>query len=319
TLPSRVGPLGAKVYGGRSGQRSPPTLRQAPSSDLGTLDHRSPVACPPVQAFPGCRQVGGVGGSSGPSSQVAGVLGGMARVGASHLCAGHNELPDMRSERWLAVDTVPPLDWFAINDSAGHLHLPPTEPRFHSQGRQQSLQGRPLSGALWTVRVPGLSEVDWGAFWSRLSKAYRRAPMAANSLHLFMLGYLHQTVQALAHSWAPEQAWLRGPHAPCVLCSDAGQNIPDHLFFRCSVALQIWELVAEHLHISNLLPLAAETLALGRPPVSFEQVLLYVHLVWVSYRRRVRSDGPPPTMSLVQWRGLIGRSLMYQQYEEPWE
>ncbi|KAK9234007.1 hypothetical protein V1525DRAFT_436030 [Lipomyces kononenkoae] len=108
----------------------------------------------------------------------------------------------------------------------------------------------------------------------------------------------------------------RPARALCALLG-RGTDLPDHLFFRCSVAIQIWELVAEHLHISHPLPLAAETLALGRPPVSFEHVLLYVHLVWVSYCGRVRSDGPPPTMSLVQWRGLIGRSLRYQQYEEP--
>ncbi|KAK9364692.1 hypothetical protein V1509DRAFT_650380 [Lipomyces kononenkoae] len=123
----------------------------------------------------------------------------------------------------------------------------------------------------------------------------------------------------MAHSRGSEQQWLRGPQAPCVLCGIPGQNLPDHLFFRCSVSHHIWGVVAEHLHIMRPPPLAAETLVLVRPPVAFAHVMLYVHLVWGSYRRRVHRDGPPPILRTVQWGSLIRRSLRYQQYEEPWE
>ncbi|KAK9314440.1 hypothetical protein V1522DRAFT_122669 [Lipomyces starkeyi] len=237
-----------------------------------------------------CRESrGGVGRPSGTSAALADVLGGMA--------PGYDDLPDLRSDRWLEVDTVPPADWFAMVAAQGGARLPETEARFHGPWKQQSLRGRPLTGALWTERVTGLSEGDWSGIWSHLLRAYRGAlwqPTRRNS--------------SCSDTCTRPRPWRTlvfrrgcGSEARnCVLCGTAGQNFPDHLFKHCSVSHHIWIIVGEHLHSLCPPPLSAATLVLGRPKVVFEHVMLYVHLVWGSYGRRIRCASPPPALGLVQ-------------------
>ncbi|KAK9236385.1 hypothetical protein V1525DRAFT_444477 [Lipomyces kononenkoae] len=200
---------------------------------------------------------------------------------------GHDDLSDLRSERWLEIDTVTPLGWFAMAESGNGAGR---DPIVSTARGTTTLYRRPLTGTLWTERVPGLAEGEWSGFWPRLPCCIFLCSGRSSSGS----GDRRHRVCFVVPGQEPA-----GSAVLSVL------RFPPHLGCRGRASS----------HFAS----SADGGCDGRPPVLLAHVMLYAHLVWGSYRRRVHRDGPPPILRLVQWGSVIRRSVRYQQSEEPWE
>ncbi|KAK9369076.1 hypothetical protein V1509DRAFT_621040 [Lipomyces kononenkoae] len=230
------------------------------------------------------------------------------------------ELADLRHLRWTDVDLPVSPVWFAMRD---HLTtIRPSASHLHSIWGQCSTAGIPLAGgALWERRLqPALPAAEWGTFWPRLALLYPRDPAAANSFHLFQLGYLHRAVYQVSSLFFPDRPWLHDVAvSPCLLCTASACGQPDHLFFSCPVSGLVWTTVAARLGLPAPPPLSAELLAACRPPTNLRHAVLTVHIVWTTYLRRRRSPRAPRPHSPNFWMRLVSRVLTTRHFLALWE